>query len=303
MRAQQHWFVISALRAFARLPLRWLHATGWLIGWMTYLGSPRYARRLTENLRIAAICHEKKEFGKLRREVVSELGKTVTELIPTWFLPVREVVAHVRAVEGLEHVDCARLEGRGIIFLTPHLGSFEIAGRYVTTLIPVLFLYRPPKVRWLEPIMNAGRGREDATMAPANKRGVRMMLKALREGRAVGVLPDQTPSQGDGVWADFFGRPAYTMTLIARLQQATGAAVIPFFAERLEQGKGYRVIFDPPLDLTDRPPQLAARDINAAIESQVRRCPSQYLWPYNRYKVPAGVAAPSPGRDTPLEVG
>jgi KDO2-lipid IV(A) lauroyltransferase len=154
--------------------------------------------------------------------------------------------------------------------------------------MPLSVLYRPPKLRWLEPLMIAGRSRWQATVAPANLKGVRMLYRALARGEAVGLLPDQAPGAGEGVWADFFGRPAYTMTLVRRLQQRSGAAMIMAFAERLPGGAGYRLHLEAlPAERFDE----AA--LNRAVEAQVRRRPEQYLWSYNRYKIPAGAKPPS----------
>jgi len=109
----------------------------------------------------------------------------------------------------------------------------------------------------------------------------------LRQGEAIGVLPDQAPGMGEGEWADFFGKPAYTMTLVTRLKAASGAAVVMAFAERLPQGRGYQLHLTP---VSADPLDTAA--LNRAIEVVVRQCPAQYLWGYNRYKVPAGAAPP-----------
>ena len=131
------------------------------------------------------------------------------------------------------------------------------------------------------------------TLAPASLRGVRMLYKALARGEAIGVLPDQAPRAGEGVWADFFGRPAYTMTLLRRLHEKTGAPVMMVIARRLPEGRGYRVRFQelPARSLSDE----AA--LNQAIEAEVRRCPEQYLWSYFRYKVPRGVEPPVKAED------
>jgi KDO2-lipid IV(A) lauroyltransferase len=149
-------------------------------------------------------------------------------------------------------------------------------------------------MKWLEPLMMTGRARWQARLAPANLRGVRMLFKALKSREAVGLLPDQTPGVGEGVWTSFFGRPAYTMTLASRLQKSTGAAVILVYAERLAEGRGYRIHLQrmPATNLNE-----AA--LNRAVEGLIRRCPSQYLWGYNRFKVPAGVAAPEMKTDEP----
>ncbi|OGA45925.1 MAG: hypothetical protein A3F74_15615 [Betaproteobacteria bacterium RIFCSPLOWO2_12_FULL_62_58] len=115
-----------------------------------------------------------------------------------------------------------------------------------------------------------------------------MFYKALQRGEAVGLLPDQAPGVGEGAWAEFFGRPAYTMTLVGRLQKASGAAVVMVFAERLPHGRGYHLLFQSvPTGNLD---EVA---LNRTIEALIRRCPAQYLWGYNRYKVPEGAEKPT----------
>jgi KDO2-lipid IV(A) lauroyltransferase len=139
--------------------------------------------------------------------------------------------------------------------------------------------------------MRIGRTRGYGRLAPTSMGGVRQLLKALRNGEAVGLLPDHVPGFGEGVWAEFFGRPAYTMTLVGKLQKATGCIAILAFARRLPEGRGYALDLDVLED--DLTGLVGARRLNAAIEDIVRRCPEQYLWSYNRYKVPAGVEPPS----------
>jgi KDO2-lipid IV(A) lauroyltransferase len=274
-------------RALARVPLIWLHRAGALLGWLVYLGSPAYRRRLRENLGASGLCTTEAARRALLRQAVAEAGKGVTELLALWFGPDEALARLVVETRGWERVEAARGAGRGIIFLTPHLGCFEICALYGAQRLPLTVLYRPPKLRWLEPLMLAGRSRTRAALAPANLRGVRMLYRALARGEAIGLLPDQAPSAGEGAWAEFFGRPAYTMTLARRLAQASGAAVIMAFAERLPQGRGYRLHLE---ELAAQ--ELDERALNRAIEALVRRCPAQYLWSYNRYKVPAGAEPP-----------
>ena len=203
---------------------------------------------------------------------------------------IRRSARLVAECRGWDVAEAARARGKGIIFLTPHLGCFEICALYIAQRMPITSLYRPPKMAWIEPLMIAGRSRWQAQVAPANLRGVRMLYKALARGGAIGLLPDQAPGVGEGVWADFFGRPAYTMTLVTRLKQKCGAPVIMVFGERLEAGRGYRLHFE---ELPGT--ELNEAALNRAVEAQVRRRPEQYLWSYNRYKVPAG-AEPPPAR-------
>jgi KDO2-lipid IV(A) lauroyltransferase len=279
--------LVALFRLLARLPLSWLHGTGAALGWLAYWCSPTYAARLRENLYGSGVCTGDAQCAPLLRAAIGAAGKGVTELVAVWFGRDEKVAGLVVECERWDVVESARARGQGIIFLTPHLGCFEISALYGAQRMPLTVLYRPPKMRWIEPLMTAGRSRWRAVVAPANLRGVRMLYKALARGEAVGLLPDQAPGVGEGVWADFFGRPAYTMTLVRRLQQASGAAVIMAFAERLPAGRGYRLQLQ----------ELPARDLdeaalNRAVEAQVRRCPEQYLWSYNRYKTPAGAEPP-----------
>lgn len=278
------------LRLFARLPLWFIHALGVVAGWGVYLAAPRYARRLRENVYISQVAPDPAAHRRLLCQAIAEAGKGVLELLIVWFRPYPGVLKLVRAVEGWEHVQAARTKGKGVMLLTPHVGCFEIGGLYCGAQFPFTELYRPPKLAGVAPLMQAGRARGQVALATTDYAGVKKLLAALKQGQAIGALPDQVPSQGEGVWADFFGRPAYTMTLMTRLQQKTGAPIIFFYAERLSWGRGFVIRFLPPIDALSDTPERAARQINAAVESIVRACPAQFLWSYNRYKTVRGAA-------------
>jgi KDO2-lipid IV(A) lauroyltransferase len=273
----------------AHLPLSALHRLGTLLGWATYLLSGNYAQRLRENLRYEMGNCPEKDFRKVLIASVAEAGKGVAELPWLWRRPLAEVVTSVKACHGWEHVEAARTRGKGVIFLTPHLGCFEVSATYAAEWIPITVLYRPPKLAWLEQVMRSGRERGQLRLARTDVGGVRSLYKALKRGEAIGLLPDQVPGKGEGEWADFFGRPVYTMTLVGRLAESSGAAVLMAYAERLPDGAGY-VIRITPLEFV--PGRSVSRQINVALEKVVRACPTQYLWSYNRYKVPAGIEPP-----------
>ena len=170
--------------------------------------------------------------------------------------------------------------GRGIIFLTPHLGCFEITSIYYGSKHPITVLYRAPKIKSLEKLILKGRARTGVTLAEANASGVRKLMQALKRGEAIGILPDQIPAEGEGEWADFFGKPAYTMTLASKLAEKTGASVIMGYGERLAKGVGYAIHLTTIAAGAIATPAL----LNKAIETQIAQKPDQYLWRYNRYK-------------------
>lgn len=280
------------LRLLAFLPLPISHGLGALLGRAVFLLSPRYARRMTDNLAASGLCGDGRACAGLLRRAAAEAGKSAAELPAVWLRSQGRALRLLRECRGWEHVEAALAQGRGIIFLTPHQGCFEITSLYYAARHPITVLYRPPRLGWLEPLMQAGRTRGRVTLAPTSLKGVKALLAALKRGEAVGILPDQVPNRGEGVWAEFFGRPAYTMTLVGSLQQITGAAVLLAFAERLPRGRGYRLWLEPMPGAFGGDKQQDAVLLNRAVEGLVRRRPEQYLWSYNRYKVPRGVAPP-----------
>lgn len=282
-------------RLLARLPLGTNHALGAFMGRLVYALSPRYRRRLLENLAASGLCPGPEDVARLARENAAEIGKGASEL--AWALfRADEVPGLVKERLGWDAVERLRAANRPIIFVTPHLGAYDIAGRYLWTHVPILAMYRPHKLFWVDQLLREGRNRgaapDGTNVAPANMAGVRMVLKHLRRGGCSVVLPDQVPGLGEGEWAEFFGRPAYTMTLLGRLQEASGAALVFCFAERLPHGEGYRLHLDALGEPLPGDRLAAARIVNAHVEKLVRACPAQFLWGYNRYKRPAGAPPP-----------
>lgn len=281
--------ILGLARLLARLPLSVLHRLGALCGRIVYLVSPRYRRSLSTNLRAAGFAQ-----SALLRQAIAEAGKGLLELPAIWLRPHEMVAGWVVQVTGWQLVEAALARRRGIIFLTPHLGCFEITAQYYAyrapALAPLTALYRPPKMKAVEALMLAGRDRPNLHLASADLKGVRALLRALKRGEAIGILPDQAPGVGEGEWAEFFGRSAYTMTLAGRLAAGSGAQTILAYAERLPRGGGYHLHLAPmPAPLAG---ELPARTLNRALEGLIRLCPAQYGWGYNRYKVPAGAHAP-----------
>ena len=280
-------------RLLSLLPLAVLHRLGALLGWLAYLLSGAYRHHLQGNLQRALGAVP----GGIRRGAVAAAGEQVLELPKIWLRPLDEVAERVVRVSGWEHVEQAWADNQGIVFLTPHLGCFEITAQYYAAHCPlerpITVLYRQPKHAWLGALIEAGRQRSDRLLlAPADLSGVRRLIGALRKRQAVGLLPDQVPGVGEGRWLPFFGAPAYTMTLAARLSEVADSAVIFAWAERLAFGAGYHLHLSRPTQpLTGDTVERAAA-INSELEHLIRQCPAQYLWGYNRYKRPRGAEPP-----------
>ncbi len=271
--------MITLFRVLSWLPLWLLHGIGWGLGWLVFALSPTYRRRFLANCAQAGLA------WRQCRGAVGQAGQLVAELPRLWFgcpVPV--------SWEGGAYVEQALAQGRGIVFLTPHMGSFEVtaqdyAARFGATQ-PITVLFRPSRQPALRELVATARQRPHLLTAPTTLAGVKQLIKALRQGQSVGLLPDQVPPQGLGVWAPFFARDAYTMTLSARLAQQTGAAVLLVWGERLSWGRGYRVHAQPLGTGLPQDPVAAATVINAAMEQVISACPGQYLWGYARYKQP-----------------
>ncbi|MDD5057156.1 MAG: lysophospholipid acyltransferase family protein [Sideroxydans sp.] len=281
--------MLILFNVLARLPLSVLHRLGALLGWVIYLSSARYAARLRENLQLAGLQCSPSELRKLQHANIGEAGKGVLELPWVWRRPLADVVASVKQCHGWQHFEAAYAQGKGVIALTPHLGCFEVISLYIAARLPITSMYRPPRQKFLDTLMHEGRERGQMKLAATDMGGVRQLLKALKRKEVIGVLPDQVPGNGEGEWVSFFGRPAYTMTLIGRLIESSGAVVVMCHCERLPRGEGYALHFSPlSFDMAASLPL----QMNAALEAVIRQYPEQYLWSYNRYKVPRGVLPP-----------
>lgn len=276
--------LVPIFRFLSIFPLPVLHAAGAALGWLVYLGSPSYRRRMRDNMASAG-------YARHLPAAIAEAGKSIIELPFIWCAAPARVSRHA-SDENWSIVQAELDAGRGIVFLTPHLGCFEIVAQEIALRTELMVMYRPPKKEALKPLIEGARARDNLLLAPATMSGVRMLAKFLKKGKPIGLLPDQVPQEGEGVWAKFFGRDAYTMTLPAKLAQLGDATIIVTYAERLPGGKGYVVRFVPFDGTLDGDAAEQAQAINSAMERLIARNPSQYYWSYNRYKVPAGIAAP-----------
>ena len=281
--------LLLVCRLLACIPLRIAHAIGRILGRLVYALPGRFRDRLRANAaqagyRDPAFCWR----------AAGETGAMIAELPHVWFRheeTMAKVIMDEDALSSL--VEPVRVQARGILFLSPHLGCFEAMARRVAIAAPLTVMFRPPRKSYLEPLMLEARNTSGLLAVPANPKGVKQLLRVLKAKGMVGVLPDQVPKEGNGVWAPFFGRLAYTVTLPGKLASHTGAAVIGMACERLPKGQGWRTHYARvPEPLPESPEQQAAL-FNQVMESLIRQFPEQYLWSYHRYKEPRHAPTPS----------
>lgn len=282
--------MLSLIRWLSRRGLPTLHALGTVLGWLAWWLSPVYRAQAL------ALLAQAGQARAVRRQAIAQAGRMVAELPWLWLRPVDRPLGGAVQWQGDGLIAEALDAGRGLVLLTPHLGCFEVCAQAIAERFGdrarLTAMYRPARQSWLRQLEETARHRPGLATVPAALAGVRQMIRALRKGEMVGLLPDQVPPQGMGVWAPFFGRPAYTMTLAARLVQQTGATLLLIWAERLDGGRGWvlRVAPASPLPVAeadDEALQVAcATSVNADMERLIAQCPGQYLWGYDRFKQP-----------------
>jgi Kdo2-lipid IVA lauroyltransferase/acyltransferase len=270
------------LKVLSRLPLCAVHFLGAIVGALFHYFKPKIKQVLANNLEESGLYPDKETLKVAIKYNVREMGKTMLESMAIWGRSEQAVLAWLKQVHHVELIEQALHENKGIIFLTPHIGAFEVSSVFYASKYPMTILYRPARQQCIDQWVKRGRSKGQLTLAPTDASGIKKLLVALKKGEAIGILPDQIASKGDGEWADFFGRPAYTMTLVSRLVERTNAAVIMAVVERLPHSQG----FDLHLERLDHEVLATTASLNQALEEKVRLFPLQYMWNYDRYKKP-----------------
>jgi len=275
---------LIGLRLSAVLPFRLCHAIGFCLGNLLYL-IPNDSRRITRiNVRRCFPELSAAARRRLERRSLAQLMRGLLELGAVWLWPGERLLGLIREVHGLDTVAEALAEGNGAIMLSPHLGAFEVAGLICAHYFPGTSLYRPTRIG-LDAEMCRWRSRLGQRLVPTNREGVVAVRRALKRGEVVGILPDQDPPRGGGVFVPFFGLETYTITLASRLAMSTGAPVLVVVAERLPLGRGFRVTCRRATEaIGSGPVDVSVAAMNREIESAIRQLPEQYLWSYKRFK-------------------
>jgi len=275
----------ATLWVLARFPLPVMHTLGALLGRLWWL-VPNRLRTVTEiNL---ALCYPQRPAAwrrALARASLRETGKSLCELAALLNWPVERVDALVVQCSGWEHAEQAMQAGHGLIALSPHSGCWELAGLYISRRLPLTLMYQPPRSAALEPLITPMRRRAGATPVPTSVQGVRALYRAVADGGCIGILPDQEPRRGAGVFAPFLGVQAYTMVLVSRLAQRTAAPAITCYMERLPHGAGFHLhVLPVEQALYADDPLESAAAVNRAVERVVQLKPAQYMWNYKRFR-------------------
>lgn len=281
----KHRLVLLFLWSASRLPLRLLHQIGHIVGTILYILPNKSRYVSSRNINSCFPHHPVSYQDNLLRKSLIELAKTMLELGPLWLWRTEKLLSLVKEIDGIEPLEACLESGRGLFAATPHLGAWELCGLVGSSRYPFTAMYRPPRIKELEPWIIQSRERAGARLVDFGRQGIKEMIVSLKKGEVVGILPDQEPRDSGGIFAPFFGVPAYTMTIMSKLARKTGAAVFFAYMERLPKGQGYRLIIHQAEDGIDSDnEQVAADALNRSIEACITACPEQYMWAYRRFK-------------------
>ncbi|WP_193163415.1 lysophospholipid acyltransferase family protein [Microbulbifer hainanensis] len=277
------WLAATALKLMGKLPLRWSRRCGRVIGRIAVLTGSESLRVSRINLEICYPGMDPAEREGLARRSVVETAIAGCEVATIWHQPWSRSEDQIIRVRNQQLLCNEIQDDRGVLVLMPHTGNWEIFGMYLATLGSSTALYAPPKIAALDPIIRAGREATGVQMVPTNVHGVRALLKALKAGGIVMVLPDQEPDSSGGDFAPFFGKPALTMTLVHNLQQRTGCRCVFGFGKRVEGG--FELVFLPAEQaIYSEETKVSLAAMNRGVEACIAEAPEQYQWEYKRFR-------------------
>ena len=273
-------FTLAVILILARLPLWVIQIIGVFVGKIFHIIKKDTKKILIENITQSRLYDCDKALKEAIMINIQETGKTLMESLSIWSSSQSRVLGWIKKIHNEEVIENALKKPQGIIFLTPHLGCYEITSLYYASSNPITVLYRPARRAWLNQFMIKGRMKGMVKLAPTDKSGIKLIIQALKKGEAVGILPDQAANKGEGEWASFFGRPAYTMVLVSRLAKKTGATIIMAYGQRLGLGQGFSIH----LKEIETKNITSPSALNLELEKQIRKNPAQYLWNYDKHK-------------------
>lgn len=310
----------TLLRLVSFLPLIVIQQLGTWLGKLLWYSSSRMAKTSRANIQLCFGHLSKGQQRSLARRSLEETGKNILETAHAWMAPMHLCLSEFVAVEGESLVKQAVSDRRGLIFVIPHLGNWEMLNLYLGLNYPLTHMYQPSDPPELSRAILSWRQRSGTQFVSVSVAGIRSQYASLKAGNNIGAMPDQEPAQHSGVFAQFFGQIALTSNLLPRLCQRTGARVIIAFAQRLPRGKGFKIVFQPvrpnvasdSSDIGTQGPAatqcdddqpIDSQSLNSAIELAVAALPEQYLWSYKRFRTrPEGEAEYYQLKGHPLSV-
>lgn len=276
-------FAFLLLRLLGLFPLGFVRKLGGWTAWLLLRFKNDMVFITRRNIQLTNLCDDSESQRELTRRSVTSNMQTAFEMPVIWRRSNAWLNKKITEVKNPEILEEAVASNKGVIVLCPHVGNWEVFGRKLPEYAPTTNLYQPPKQEYLESLVRSGREKSGATLVPTSQRGIAALLKALKKGEITGILPDQQPKRGSGLYVPFCGVPAYTMTMIHSLVQKTQCKVVLGYAIRCDEG--FKIIFKSVSDDLYSDDQLESLvALSRAVEASLEEDPSQYQWSYKRYK-------------------
>jgi KDO2-lipid IV(A) lauroyltransferase len=287
--------LFAAAWCVGRLPLAWQQRAGDVLARFAYWKNTREAKVARRTFEFTGLYPDDAAREQAVRQVLVQTGRNAFETLRFWTRPRADNLRLVRSVQGMEHLEAAAAAGRGLIVAAPHFGNLELVIDFMAARGPFALVYRVPDSRIGDAFLRKARGGENVGLVPAEATAMRPLWKALKAGGVVGITPDQQPKLGAGEFAPFFGRMALTLSLIPRLAERSGAAVVFGYAQRRDDGH-FDMVFEPaPAEIASPDLAMATAAMNAAVEKVARRDLRQYQWTYKRFTLrPPGSGESNP---------
>lgn len=286
MQSMQSTLLNLIARVLSSISLPMNHRIGAAIGWLAWTARTKLRTITLINLSLCFPDWSEEQKNRIGKNSLIETGKTLTESFWLWKRPNSDVLERLIIIEGEQLLRDAQASAQGLIVATPHMGSWESCCLPLVTEEPVTFFYKPPRMRAIEPLIVAGREHMGGDGVKLDAAGIKHVLKRLKHGHTVGILPDQEPDLINGHFAPFFSQPANTMTLLAKFANKTQSQVLFCFAKRLPKGAGWQLHYmQPAKGVDDQDKTIATTILNATVEQCVLACPEQYMWNYKRFRI------------------
>lgn len=274
-----------AIKLFGALPISTGQKLGFYLGKCMLLLNTREVKIARRNLDICFPNFSKEQKQLLLKETFINAGMQIFEIAYLWTNKANKGVDLINEIEGLDILENARAKKNGILLVLPHLGNWELVNAYMLQRMQMVAMYSPSRLPAVESIMIAGRERTGLKLAEANAKGVIRLIKTLKSGGNITILPDQEPALSGGEFAPFFQTEALTMTLISKMLQKSNATPIIAFVYRKGVGRGFKLLFkevSPNICSDDLRSSLTT--LNQAVEACIREFPEQYMWGYKRFR-------------------
>jgi len=277
---------VMVLGLLSLLPLRAAQALGRWVGRRLWNrgDASQMVRQTRRNIDVCFPELPAVERERLMQDSLEHTGSVMCEMGMAWFWSSKRTLKKVRRIHNEAALQTALARGKGVILIAPHLGNWELINLYVANHYPFTAMYKPPRLKLMDDLIRKMRARLGTRMAPADGRGVRMVMKALKKGEMIGILPDQEPDRSGGIHVPFFGIDALTMKLVPQLAAQTGATVLCAYSERLPDAAGFDLHFrEAEAEISSKDLTLAAAAMNRSMEACIRELPAQYQWEYRRF--------------------